>query len=181
MSIKRVHVGCALVVLAGSTLAAEAPKPVAATANVQLAMLGQINPQGTALWDITNDAMESAGSVTAAKIKASDWTRLLASGKAIANGAHALATAERIVAASPGAKIADEGPPGVARAADVQRYIDADTATFRARAARLEQTGTGIVVAVQKRDLKALQDLANHLDAVCEDCHKQYWYPGKKQ
>jgi len=190
MTITRASLAGAILLLAGNTVAAEAPmasgaKPPAArvhaaTANVQLAMLGQVNPQGTAFWDITNDAMDDAGDLSAAKLEAAHWTRLLAIGKALESGGRALATAKAIVAAPPGAKLADEGPPGVATAADVQRFIDADTATFRSRATRLQQAGAGVVAAAQKRDTKAMQDLANHLDAVCEDCHKQFWYPQKK-
>jgi hypothetical protein len=180
MNIMRIHFGCAILLLAGSALAAEAPRSAAAQANVQLAMLTKINLQGTALWDITNAAMDNAANESAIKLKAADWTRLRAIGKALEEGARTMASATRIVAAAPGARIADEGPPGVATAADVQRYIDADTATFRSRAARLQLTGSGIVAAVQKRDTMALMDLANHLDTVCEDCHKQFWYPQKK-
>jgi hypothetical protein len=178
MTISKSSLACAVLLLAGSTLAAEAPAPT--KANVQVAMLSQVNPQGTALWDITNEAVDDAGNPSAAKLKPADWKRLLAIGKSLEEGGKALSSANTIVSAPPGAKIADEGPPGVAKAADVQRYIDADTATFRSRAARLQQTGAGIVAAVQKRDFKALTDLANHLDGVCEECHKQFWYPTKK-
>jgi hypothetical protein len=188
MTIARTCLAGAILLLAGSTVAAGAPtaggakaaRPDAATANVQLAMLGQVNPQATALWDITNDAMDDAGALSAARLKAAHWKRLLAIGRALEGSGRALRTARTIVAAPPGAKIADEGPPGVSRAADVQRFIDADTATFRSRSARLEQAGASVVAAARKRDTKALQDLADHLDAVCKDCHVQFWNPQRK-
>jgi hypothetical protein len=191
MKTTAIHIGLALL-LAGTAMAADAPKPAApeaaapaaappATANVQVAMLTQINLQGTALWDITNNAMDDAGNVSAKLLKPADWKRLAEIGKSLEEGAHALATATKIVAAPPGAKIADEGPPGVAKAADVQRYIDAATNTFRSRATKLQQTGAGVLAAARKHDVKALEQLANHLDAVCEDCHKQFWYPDQKK
>lgn len=180
MKTQAIPIGLALL-LAGSAMAAAPAAAPPATANVQVAMLTQINLQGTALWDITNNAMDDAGNVSAKLLKPADWTKLLAIGKSLEQGARDLARAKTIVSAPPGAKIADEGPPGVAKAADVQRYIDAANGTFRSRAAALEKTGAGIVAAVQKHDVKALENLANHLDAVCEDCHKQFWYPNQKK
>ena len=185
MKIKALYIACTLL-LAGAAIAAEPPAASApaaappATATVQLAMLGKVNPQGLAMWDITNNAMDQSGEITGKRIKAGNWKQLLAIGKALEQGGHELATAGKIIAAPPGAKIADEGPPGVAKAADVQRYIDADTAAFRSRAARLEQTGASLIEAAQKKDIPLLSDLANRLDGVCEDCHKQFWYPEKK-
>ena len=185
MKITAIPVSCALLLMAGTAVAADAPKAKApaaappASATVQLAMLGKVNPQGLALWDITNNAMDDSGEVTGKKIKPANWKQLLVIGKALQEGGHELATAGKIISAPPGAKLADEAP-GVANATDVQRYIDADTATFRSRAARLEQTGASVVEAAQKHDVKLLSDLANRLDGVCEDCHKQFWYPEKK-
>jgi hypothetical protein len=181
----KVLVGYAMLVLAGTAIAADAPKAQApaaappATATVQLAMQGKVNPQGLALWDITNNAMDETGEITGKKIKAENWQQLLVIGKALEQGGHELATAGKIISAPHGAKLADEAP-GTANATDVQRYIDADVATFRSRAARLEQTGASAIAAAQKKDVKLLSELANNLDGVCEDCHKQFWYPAKK-
>jgi hypothetical protein len=32
-----------------------------------------------------------------------------------------------------------------------------------------------------KRDVQALSDVAEDLDAACEGCHLEFWYPGEKE
>jgi len=163
------------VAVVGIVLAAEAPK-----ANLQLTMLTKVNPQGLAFWDITNNAQGSDGNVDVKKLKAGDWTKLVEIGKALEEGGRTLATSNGIIAAPPGAKLQDEGPSS-AKAADVQRYVDAQPAVFRTRAQELQKTGAAIVEAATKKNGKQLADLAGSLDEICEKCHVIFWYPNQQK
>ena len=163
------------VAVVGIVLAAEAPK-----ANLQLTMLTKVNPQGLAFWDITNNAMGNDGNVDVKKLKAGDWAKLVEIGKALEEGGRTLATSNGIIAAPPGAKLQDEGPSS-AKAADVQRYVDAKPAVFRTRAQELQRTGASIAEAAARKDGKRLADLAGSLDEVCEKCHVIFWYPNQKK
>lgn len=161
--------------IAGGALAADAAK-----ANLQLVMLTKVNPQGLAFWDITNNAQGDDGNVDVRKLKASDWARLVEIGKALEEGGRTMATSNGIIAAAPGAKLQDEGP-GSSTAADVQRFVDAQPAVFRARAQALQKTGTTIVAAATRKDGKQLAELAGSLDEICEKCHVTFWYPQQKR
>jgi len=146
-------------------------------ANLQLTMLTKVNPNALALWDATNKAQDDNGELDAKKLNAASWARILDMGKAIEEGGKLLATSNGVMAASPGAKLQDESNPGAAKAADVQRYLNAKPAEFRKHALALQKTGAGIVEAAGKRDGKKLSELSNSLDEVCENCHVVFWYP----
>ncbi len=154
---------------------AEAPK-----ANLQLIMLTKVNPQGLALWDITNAAMSDDGNVDIRKLTAAQWSELLQIGKSLEEGGRLLA-GKGVIAAASGAKLQDEGNAGASTAADVQRYVDAKPAEFRNHALELQKTGAGVIEAATKRDAKRLSDLSSSLDSVCEGCHVIFWYPQQKK
>jgi hypothetical protein len=158
--------------IAEAVLAADAPK-----ANLQVTMLTKVNPQATALWDLTNEAQDDEGNIDVKKIDAATWAKLLQIGKSLEEGGRALATGNGVIAAAPGAKLQDESGPGASKAVDVQRYIDARPAEFRKHAMALQKTGADIVAAVTKRDGAKLTTLSNDLDQVCENCHVVFWYP----
>lgn len=157
---------------AGLSFAAAPPE-----ANVQLTMLTKVNPQATAVWNLTNDAQDDAGNIDPKKIDAATWAKLMDAARALEEGGRAMATATRLVAAPPGAKLQDEGGPGASKAADVQRYIDAKPAEFRKHSAALQKTGADLATAITRRDGRKLTDLSNSLDQVCEECHVAFWYP----
>jgi hypothetical protein len=168
----RIVVVVAGLALTGAALAADAPK-----ANLQQTMVTLVNPQGLALWEITNGAMDAKGDLSASKLKAADWTKLLEIGKGLEEGGHKLATKSGVVAAPPGAKLQDEANPGAAKAADVQRYLDAQPEAFRKHALELQKTGASVIEAAGKHDVRQLAGLAGSLDEVCESCHLVFWNP----
>ena len=90
----------------------------AAKANLQVTMLTKVNPQGLALWDITNAALDDNGNVAASKVKPADWAKLIEIGKALEEGGRTLATSDGIIAAAPGAKLQDQANAGASTAAD---------------------------------------------------------------
>lgn len=161
--------------VAGTLTAADAPKAV-----LQTVMVTQVNPQGLALWDITNKAINADGAVDAKKISAEQWKQLVTIGKGLEAGGRTLASSNGITAAPPGAKLQDE-TPATGKAVDVQRYLDAKPAVFKAKAQKLQETGAKVVAAATKHDGKALSDLSSDLDEVCEACHVIFWYPDLKK
>jgi len=162
-------------IVAGAVCAAGAP------VNLQRIMVSNVNPSGLALWDVTNNAMDDSGKVSAKKLTEENWKKLLEMGTQLEEGGRALATSEKVIAASPGSKLQDEANPGASTAQDVQRLIDARPAEFRRHALALQKTGADIVTAVKKHDAKRLDALSGSLDAVCEACHTGFWYPQLKK
>ncbi|MGD9842383.1 MAG: hypothetical protein AB7F79_10160 [Steroidobacteraceae bacterium] len=163
-------------VAVGSVMAADAPET-----NLHLIMSTKVNPQGLALWEITNGALSDDGTFDAAKLSAAQWAALLPIGKSLEESGRILATSKQIIAAAPGEKLQDEGVAGASTAADVQRYIDAKPVVLRNHAMELQKTGAGVIEAAKKRDAKQLSDLSNSLDEVCEGCHVTFWYPQQQK
>lgn len=164
----------AVLLLGMPLMAADAP-PV----DIKQVMLTQVNPQGLALWDITNEATGDDGRIDARKLSPAQWAALLKIGQSLQDGGQKLATKGGIRAAAPGVKLQSEGEPNAAKAADVDRWIKARPAKFRALAQGLQQTGAGVVDAATRRDVKKLGDLSGKLDEVCEACHTAFWYPNQ--
>jgi hypothetical protein len=164
-------------------MAADAP-PAAptktASVNLQLTMLTKVNPQGLALWDITNKAIDDEGNVDAKKISAKQWAALLDIGKSLEESGRLLAT-NKVIAAEPGAKLQDEGNQGASTVKDVQRYIDTKPVLFRTHALILQKTGADVTEAATKHDAKKLGTVSSELDTVCESCHVIFWYPQEKK
>jgi hypothetical protein len=161
--------------IASPVIADEAPK-----VNLQLTMLTKVNPQGLALWDITNNAQDDKGNLDPKKLTAEKWTKLVEIGASLEQAGKMLATSKGIMAAAPGIKLQDESPDSP-KAADVQRHIDAQPNVFRQRALELQKTGADVVIAAKAHDAKKLSDLSDSLDSVCETCHQTFWYPQQKQ
>jgi hypothetical protein len=64
---------------------------------------------------------------------------------------------------------------------EIQKLIDADHATFIARARRLQDAAQAAVQAIDAKNAKALFDAAGQLDKACENCHLNYWYPNDQR
>jgi hypothetical protein len=171
------HFLCALgLIVTSSVVADEAPK-----VNVQLTMQTKVNPQGLALWDVTNNAQDDNGNLDPKKMTADKWTKLLSIGASLEQAGKALASDKGVIAAAPGTKLQDETAPDSPKAADVQRYIDAKPDVFRHHAQVLQKTGADVVAAAKAKDAKKLAELSDSLDAVCEECHQTFWYPQQKK
>jgi Cytochrome C' len=176
MNITR-HVMWAIgLMIASIAVAQEAPK-----VNLQLTMQTKVNPQGLALWDITNNAQDDKGNLDPKKLTAAKWAKLVEIGGSLEEAGKTLAIAKGVIAAAPGTKLQDETTPDSPKAADVQRHIDAKPGVFRQRAQELQKTGADVVAAAKSRDAKKLGDLSDSLDGVCEACHQTFWYPEQKK
>lgn len=63
---------------------------------------------------------------------------------------------------------------------EMERLINADRATWNARAQALQQKALDVLAAVDARNAEKLWDVGGELDGACESCHRQYWYPNEK-
>jgi hypothetical protein len=70
----------------------------------------------------------------------------------------------------------DELPPP-----DVLALINKDPVLWQAKIEALRNAGRAVLDIVDKKDAKALGDAAENLDAACEGCHLEFWYPNQKE
>jgi cytochrome c556 len=147
--------------------------------NLHALMKNVVAVQAQVIWDTGNKALGDDGNPDASKLTAADWNRLVEAAEKVRQGAQALAGAEHVMAAAPGQKLQDEGNPGASDAKTVQRLIDANPKAFSAFATTMATNMDGLVAAVRARDLTKVNDLSGALDEICEQCHKQFWYPNQ--
>jgi len=140
-------------------------------------MKGTVAPQAQVLWDIGNNALDDDGNASAAKITASDWTKLAAAAQKMKTAAIAVAEAPRVLIAPPGAKLQDEGAPGQATSKQIQAFIDANPKDFAVHSRALADVADGFLKAAASKDANTLAEASAKLDEVCEACHVKYWYP----
>jgi hypothetical protein len=141
------------------------------------AMKAVVAPQAQVMWDVGNKAIDDEGNSDPARLSAADWTRLASAAQAMKDVSIQIAAAPRVLVGPPGTRMPDEGTPGVATAAQIQRFIDADPAEFAAGARSLADVADGFLAAVKTRDGAALMQASGKLDEVCEACHAKFWYP----
>jgi hypothetical protein len=145
--------------------------------NLHAHMKNVVSVQAQVIWDTANKALGDDGNPDASKLTAADWNLLIGAAGKVKQSAQALAGAEHVMAAAPGQKLQDEGNPGAFDAKAVQRFIDSNPKAFSAFAAAMVTNMDGFVAAVRARDLTKVNDLSGALDEICEQCHKQFWYP----
>lgn len=147
---------------------------------VNEAMKDVIAPQTQIVWDVSNMAIDDKGDADGSKLTDDDWKKIIAAGDRVSARLKALAGADHLKVAQPGVKIQSEGNPGAWGAADVQKAIDADPKGFKNQAIKLAAALDATVAAAKAHNAQLLQDSSNQIDGICEDCHKQYWYPNLK-
>jgi hypothetical protein len=164
--------GLALAISSG--LAADSP------VTLNDSMKDLVAPKTQIVWDVGNKAMNDKGEADASKLTDGDWSQIIAAGAEVSSSMKTLAGADHLKAAEPGVKIQSEGNPGAWGAADVQKAIDANPKDFKIQALKLAAALDETVAAAKARNAQSLQDGSGQIDGICEDCHKQYWYPNQK-
>jgi hypothetical protein len=142
---------------------------------VRQEMLHGINDTTMEIWDVGNNAMGNNGGIDPSRMDDASWAKLADAADRLAADAQKMADAKLIRAASPDE--AKDVEPGSFSLEDVQGYIDADPAAFRAFAAALAGHAGKLSAAARKHDAAAAGPLVDGLDSVCEACHAKYWYP----
>jgi cytochrome c556 len=173
----------ALPLLAGLAACSSQPEGQQTAASQQTLhdiMKGEIDVRADEVWAIGNAAIDEQASIDPAKMTNADWDKLATSSAALRQAALDLANLDPIVVVRPGEKIVDEGVPGGDTAAEVQATVDRNPQGFREMANTLAGHMGELATAAQAHDAGKAGPLINQLDAVCEACHLDYWYPSQK-
>ncbi len=64
--------------------------------------------------------------------------------------------------------------------AQIKAKLEKDPVLWQAKIEALRNVGLEVMEIVKKKDTKALFDAGEDLDAACENCHLEFWYPGQK-
>src|SRR3974390_1372055 len=69
------------------------------------------------------------------------------------------------------------GAHGPLDVAAIDKRLTSNPYALPGFAAQMAEVARRIIDAADRRDTNAITDLGGQLDAVCESCHKLYWYP----
>lgn len=170
------------VVLAGcGRQAAEQPAAAgqanAASFTVFGLMNGTIIPSSNRIWELAGNLYDDNGNLDASRLSEQQWVELKESAAAIAATSKILAQTAGIKAAPTGVKIQSEGEPGSLGAAEVQRLMDKDPASFSEHAMQLAAVADEIGAAAWAREAKKTDEAQTRMTEVCGACHQKFWYP----
>lgn len=141
-------------------------------------MVGVIDPIADVIWENSSKAYGDDGTGKPGKLSDADWMKIQQAARKLHAGAMSIADNPDIVATGPGVKILDEGKvPEAVTAAQVTAYIERDRAGLTSHARELSSLAQRIDSAAGGRDAATTVRLSEELDAVCEACHKRFWYP----
>jgi hypothetical protein len=158
-------------VRAGS--AADEPDFIPSATIVEV-MDSMLMPSAQVLWDAVAVNVTEEGVVKQAPETDEDWQRLRFSAVTLAEATNVLMIPGREVA-PPGTE--SEYPDVELGPEQIEALIDADRAAWDAHARVLHETAMQAVRAIDDRDVDALFDVGGAIDAACESCHTQFWYP----
>ncbi|HYD25821.1 MAG TPA: hypothetical protein VEB68_13600 [Croceibacterium sp.] len=164
-----------LAVVAACSRQADEPAPT-----VNEVMKTAIDANADQLWDISNVAIGEAAGLDPARMTDARWDQIAEKAAAVRQGALEIARMDPLVVVRPGVRIADEGVPGGDTGAQVQANIDKDPQKLRDFANALAVHAGDLATASTAHDVARAGLLIDQLDAVCEDCHLEFWYPSQK-
>ena len=107
-----------------------------------------------------------------------DWRRLQIGAVTMAEGAYLLKVPRRF------APVGDEnnssGPEAEELSpAQITAKLEKDPVLWNAKIEALRNASLEVLEIVKKKDVNALWGACDDLDAACENCHLEFWYPGE--
>lgn len=131
-----------------------------------------VMPTAQVVWDaVVYDVTEEGETITGPKTD-EDWQKLRWSAVALAESANNLVVRGRAVA--PPAETAEEGELAPA---EIQKLVDEQWPAWVAHAHALHAAAMEAVKAIDAKDLDGVSNAGGTIDAACEGCHLQFWYP----
>lgn len=163
-------------VLGGAVFSAHSAEAPTFSTDLTLANLMEsiVMPAADALWQSTAVDVSATGTEVTAPTSDEAWTRLR-------NQAITLAAATNLLLV-PGLKVdtapdAEQPGPGELGAAAIGKLKDANAPAWAAHVEVLHTTAMRAIEAIDQRNVDALSEVGGDLDAACESCHLQFWYP----
>jgi hypothetical protein len=156
--------------------AAAAIQPVA---SIQEVMQAFIDPSADAIWESVSTTITSKGVEEKKPQTDLEWQAIRLHAIRVIEGASLLQVPGRKVVQE-GGKIEDDHVEGNAKLEDIVANLARDPASFAAAARTLQTAALAVLAAIDARDLQRIGETGAALDAACESCHLNYWYPNQK-
>lgn len=152
------------------------PTPVV---SVKELMRDVIDPLSDHIFLAVGSEITAAGVIDHAPATDADWAKVRSGAVGLAEVAHLLKVPRPF--APPGDSNLSEGPdaPEISPAAILEK-LEQDPVLWQAKVEALRNAALATMEIVERRDAQALFDIGEELDAACENCHLEFWYPGQR-
>jgi plastocyanin len=150
-----------------------APGEFVPTATVQDIMLSMVDPQADALWNSVATVVTLEGTEEKRPSTEEEWMALRQQAITLVEATNLLLMPRQV--AKPGVK--SENPGIELEPEQIQERIAQDPETWKKMVRHLYDESVVMLAAVDERNVDKLFDNGGNLDAACEGCHRQYWYP----
>jgi hypothetical protein len=147
--------------------------PYQPTATFQEIMDSVVDPSSDFIWESVSTISNSTGVHEKQPHTDAEWHEIRRRAMALAESANLIAVPGRRVALAD--KTIETADPLDVTA--IQGRIDANYGQLIGFASALRDISLQLVAAADRKDVTAITQLGGTLDAVCESCHKVYWYP----
>ena len=136
-----------------------------------------LDPSADAVWLSVTTIITAAGTVETMPKTDEDWAKVRSGAITLIEGANLLMMPGRHVA-RPGEK--SEAPGVELEPAEMEALINKDRAGWNSRAKALGEAGLEVLKAIDAKDPQKVFDLGEQIEAACENCHQNYWYPNDR-
>jgi hypothetical protein len=158
---------------------APTPAQIKPVASIQELMQALIDPSADAIWDAVSTTITRKGVEEKQPHTDAEWQALRLHAIRVIEGASLLQVQGRRVVQE-GGKLEDDHVAGNAKLEDIVASLAKDPASFSAAARTLQTSALAVLAAIDARDLQRIGETGSALDAACESCHLNYWYPNQK-
>ncbi len=136
-----------------------------------------VMPAAQTIWDSVAVDVTEKGTVEKGPVTDEDWEKLRQTAVTLAESTNLLVVPGRRVA-PPGTK--SENPDAELEPEQMQALIAKNRAAFVAHAHVLHEAAMEALRAIDARKPDGISDAGGTIDAACEGCHLQFWYPNQQ-
>jgi len=137
-------------------------------------MESMVMPSAQIVWDAVVYVVSVDGDTVKGPETDEDWQKLRWAAVTLAESANNLVVAGR-KANKPGA----EAGEGELAPAEIDALIASERPAWVAHAHVLYDTAIQAIAAIDARDADKISEVGGDIDAACESCHLQFWYPNQ--
>ena len=164
---------CLLVSSAVAGCAGESVTEYKPTSTVREVMRSIVDPSSDALWDSVEIVATVEGTVHKMPKSDEEWAVLRRSAVTLVEAGNLLLIPGRLVA-RPGEQAGD--PRSDLNPEEIDTKRRQAPGAWALRAHRLQDAAAESLQAIDAKDVTALLNAGETLDAACESCHREYWY-----
>jgi cytochrome c556 len=136
-----------------------------------------VMPAAQTIWDSVAVDVTEKGTIEKGPVTDEDWANLRSTAVELAEATNLLVVPGRRVAPA-GTK--SENPDSELEPEQMQALIAKNRPAFVAHAHVLHEAAMEALRAIDARNLDGISDAGGTIDAACEGCHLQFWYPNQQ-